>query len=53
METRQLKTIKGEIALLDKDFDNTTCKYYWRSTIFFEKEPNLKLGECEIKQKIK
>ncbi len=43
--------MKGEIASLGKDFDTATCTYYWSAVVWFEDKPNLKLGNCEIKQK--
>lgn len=44
------KPIDAEIVLLDKDFDTISCTHYWRATLFFEEEPNLKMGKCKVIQ---
>lgn len=41
---------KGEIFSLSKMFDEVTCKWFWRATIDFEYEPDIKLGNCEVSQ---
>lgn len=42
--------IEGEIVMLEKIFDNTTCEWIWQATIVFIKLPDLKIGKCEVKQ---
>jgi hypothetical protein len=44
------KTIKGNISVIRKVFDEIACKYVYEIVIDTEEEPNLILGEVEIKQ---
>lgn len=45
---------KGEIILIEKMFDDLTCqyhpwhKYFWRVSINFTEEPDLKMGLAEV-----
>lgn len=41
----------AEISGIEKLFDDATCTYYWSVNLWFEEEPNLKLGKCEVIQK--
>jgi len=43
--------VKGEIVMLEKVFDNTSCEWVWQVTIDFNELPNLKMDKCEVKQK--
>jgi hypothetical protein len=45
------KTTKGNISAIRKMFDEITCKYVYEIIIEIEEEPELTLGEAEIKQK--
>ena len=40
----------AEVAAIEKDFDGTTCTYYWRAQLWFNEEPNLKVEKCEVVQ---
>lgn len=42
--------MKGELISLEKVFDNATCEYFFVAVINFNDKPNLKLGNCEVKQ---
>jgi len=44
------KEIEAEVASLDKDFDSSLCKHYWRVTLWVEEPPDLKLGKCKVVQ---
>lgn len=40
----------AEVALIEKDFDQMRCEPYWRVVLWFNREPDLKMGRCEVKQ---
>jgi len=42
--------MKGEVISVVKVWDEASCCFFWQITIEFIDLPNLKMGNCEVKQ---